>query len=169
MFHNGWSETQNWMWFSGGPQWHQLLLEMRSSSTSDPASASWAGVGCIVLLLSWLLEEHAYSVTNSTGLLITEQDMQWVVPTSARCRLTTHVYRALLCTSKNPSLQEGPLGRSETITGVGKMMPQTLKSESTLWSTLRSTFLSHTSLLDVTLGGTGCSQFIKEQNYLNSK
>lgn len=51
------------MWLSGGPQWHQLLLEMKSQQEweqqrEDLLSASWAGVGCIILLLSWLLEEQ---------------------------------------------------------------------------------------------------------------
>lgn len=173
MFYN-FSETQNWLWFSGWTQKHQAFIRnekparVSSSSTIDPSSASCAWhqshrpLAQFAFRGAFPSRAALYSMTNSMESLIMAKTRAMSDPNLRRLtpQSTEHC-----CAPQRTHPSRGPLGEIwGSQVGVGKMMSLSLTKYPQ-----RSTLLVHTSLLDVRLGEAGYPQFIKEHDYLKGE
>lgn len=149
--------------FQVGPQQHQAFIR------SAKQWHHWSLICLLGLALAAPLVQFAFRgafltgrtalcpMTDSTGPLIMQQACATSSLHLGRCALTTGVHSELLCASKNPALQEGPWGRSET----GKWVWEDDASDSKSDEVPTEKYLLRSHLIRPDTWKAGCSQFIK--------
>ncbi|EGV96411.1 hypothetical protein I79_000663 [Cricetulus griseus] len=161
--------------FQVGQQQHQAFIrngkqtQEKGSSVTDPSSASWVWCQSHCPLAQFAFRGAfpsrtvLYSMTNSTGPLIMEQTPATSGPNLSTMQINTTHLQSTAVHLKEPIPSRGRLGRSEAV------KQEDVSKSDKVPTPQRSTFFVHTSLLDVTLGETGYSQFIKEHHYLKGE